>query len=80
MHRSGVSAYPSRIVPPLLSSPLLSLSLWFCPSFPFRLAILQNRGGSLLFYLLTVGVCACVNVCAYAGDAADAGDDDQGDE
>lgn len=71
MHRSGVSAYPSRIVPPLLSSLPLS----------FRLAIPQNRWGlSLLFYLLAVGVCACVNVCAYAGDAADAGDDDQGDE
>lgn len=73
MHRSGVSAYPSRIVPPLSLSVVLSL-------FPLGSQSRRTGGGSLLFYLLAVGVCACVNVCAYAGDAADAGDDDQGDE
>lgn len=40
----------------------------------------RTGGGSLLFYLLAASVCACVYACAYAGDAADAADDDQGDE
>lgn len=56
------------------------------PPCSFSLAILQNQffwwggGDSLLFILLAVGVCACVNVIPHAGDATDAGDDDDQDD
>ena len=74
MHRSGVSAYPSRIVPPLLFSVVLSPLGWQ--------SCRTGGGGSRLFYLLALGVCVLAYTCecAYAGDAADAADDDQGDE
>lgn len=68
-------------LPTPAGSSVLSLSLSVVVSvFPLGLQSCGTGGGSLLFYLLAVGVCACVNAISYAGDAADAGDEDQDDE
>lgn len=53
-----------------------------CGSLPLSFSLQSCRagGGSPLFYLLAVGVCARVCMREHAGEAADAGDDDQDDE
>lgn len=70
-------------LPTLAGSSHLSSLFPLCGFLPlyFRLAILQHwQGGSLLLYLLAIGVCACVRVSEHAGEAADAGSDDRDDE
>lgn len=62
---------------PLALSHLFSLSLRFFLSFPSGLQPCRTGGDSSLLSPHSIGVCACINVCAYVGDAAD---DDQGDE
>lgn len=71
VYRSGVSAYPSRIIPPLL----FPVGQQSC-----KTAVWGGGGGGLSSLLSSrrLGVCACM--CANAGDAADVADDDQGDE
>lgn len=75
---TGHRFLPTQAGPPPFFSLVLSLfpvGYQFC-----RIGVYgEGRGGSVLvFYLLAMCVCACV--CAYAGDAADVADDDQGDE
>ncbi len=70
---TGQGFLPTPAGSQLLFSVVLSL-------FPSGLQSCRTGWGSLLFYPLAVGVCACVCVSAHAGDAADAADDDQSDE